>query len=77
MNPNKINIQDRFARFLVRNMTPTIAGTNWNEDNIEGESSEEKIERLDPKPKDTDFHKVGFGFSKKSRESVLNHALIM
>jgi hypothetical protein len=34
MNPNKINIQDRFARFLVRNMTPIIAGTNWNEDNI-------------------------------------------
>jgi len=34
------------------------AKTDWDADNIEGESSEEKIERLDPKPKDTDFHKV-------------------
>ena len=34
MNPNKINIQDMFVLFLVRNMIPIIAGTNWNDDII-------------------------------------------
>jgi hypothetical protein len=34
MNPNKINIQARFAPLLVRYMTPIIAGTSWNDANI-------------------------------------------
>ena len=34
------------------------AKTAWDANNVQGESPEEKIERLDPKPKDTDFHKI-------------------
>ena len=34
------------------------AKTDWNDDNIQGESSSEKNERLGPKPKDTDFHEI-------------------
>ena len=34
------------------------AKTDWNDDNIQEESSSEKNERLGPKPKDTDFHEI-------------------
>ena len=33
INANKINIQERFAPFLTRNITPIIAGITWIEDN--------------------------------------------
>ena len=34
------------------------AKTTWDGNNVQGESPAEKIERLAPKPKDTDFHKI-------------------
>ena len=43
MNPNKINIQARFAPLLVRYMTPIIAGTSWNDANIGYASKTEAV----------------------------------